>query len=213
MAVDFKLAMTKKSNEELESYLSNIGAYREEIVRAAIDELEKRGRVFTPEEAQQYENEICKRNETTGKCTIKVRGSMEKHVVTKDDPSLPLFFSKRAVFLFTFFMNPLFGSILLTINCSKTEKKKGIIPVLFFGIGAILILLLLALRCSSLVFSLSYLVINIAGAIILAHGLWQAFIGKETKYRKRKVTVPLIIALALTALQFIMLARTGYFSI
>jgi hypothetical protein len=201
MAVDFSKSFENRSDHELEEYLSNIMAYRREIVEAAVVELKKRGRFFSEEELNSIKDKIKEREETVGKNTITVRDASKKNIVT--DESCPELYSVKIISVFSILFGVLFTSILMSINLSIVEKRKGIIWVLFFGIIVSIVQVLLNnyLLSNNFTSSISYstLIINSMGAIVLSQVFWNKFIGKETKYRAKSSVVPLIIGIVISA--------------
>ncbi|MBK7667960.1 MAG: hypothetical protein IPJ32_11850 [Sphingobacteriaceae bacterium] len=137
MEVDFVKLMTTKSDEGLQEYIDNRQKFTPLAVYAAIDELKKRGRTFTDEEFTQIVNDIEKQQELgrqrTAEESVGFWGKMKKNVVT--DTEAPEYYSETAIYTFSIFFSVLFGSVLMTMNASKTEKKDLSWTVLLFGIS------------------------------------------------------------------------------
>jgi hypothetical protein len=204
MAMIFQKLMTKKTDAELEDYLLNIMTYSREIVEAAITELKNRGRVFTEDELTTLETKIQERENTIGKNTITAREPLERNIV--EDESAVSLYSRKSIDWLTFAFGPLFGSILLTINLINIKKKKGIILVLLFGLIYLCAenYILYYVIDGNFPFknSLRYL-FNIVGAFILHTIFWNLLIGKEIKYRKKPILIPLIIGVVIYLIIFI----------
>lgn len=193
METDFVKLMTTKSDEGLQEYIDNRQKFAPLAIYAAIDELKKRGRTFSDEEFTQIVNDIEKQQEISRQRVAESDGGnkWDKNVV--DDINAPQFYSEKAIWLFSVLFSVFFGSILLAINVNKTEKKNSSWTVAGFG------LLYTVLQ----MWGLSYMPNNTAltfavsacGAYILNSWGWKSFIGKETKYRKKPIWIPLIIAL------------------
>ena len=188
--------MTTKSDEGLQEYVDNRQKYTPTAVYAAIDELKKRGRVFTDEEFTQIVNDIERQQEISKQRVEESDGSnkMNKNVV--DDPNAPEYYSERAIYTFSVLFSVLFGSVLMAMNISRTEKKDSNWTVVLFGVAYTVIqiwVLSLIPRNTGLT-----LVASIGGAMILNQFFFKKYIGKETKYRARPIWIPLIIALAIT---------------
>ncbi|HET7732249.1 MAG TPA: hypothetical protein VFK73_00325, partial [Paludibacter sp.] len=186
MEMNFQRLMVKKSDKELEDYLINIMAFSREIVEAAITELKNRGRVFAEDELSTLETKIQERENTIGKNTITVRDSLEKNIV-EDESALALY-SRKTIDWTTLIFGIVVGSILMVLNLKNTEKKKGILTVLIFGtvylLLEIFILSLIPDKTSSFV-NLARLCLNGLGAFIMHTLIWDKFIGKDFKYRKK----------------------------
>lgn len=203
--MDFHGLMVKKSDNELENYLINIMAYSREIVEAAITELRNRGRVFTEAELSTLETKIQERENTIGKNTITVRDSLEKNIV-EDESALALY-SRKTIDWTTLIFGIVVGSILMVLNFKSAEKKKGIFTVLIFGtvylLLEIFILSLIPDKTSSFV-NLARLGLNGLGAFIIHTLIWDKFIGKDLKYRKKPIWLPIILGIIMEGLFFLL---------
>jgi hypothetical protein len=210
MELIFQKLMLKKSDKELEDYLINIKAYSREIVEAAISEMKNRGRVFTEDELTVLETKIQERENTIGKNTITVRNSLDKNIV--EDKSATAFYSRKTIYWSTLFFGTIVGSILMVLNFKNTEKKKGIISVLLFGFVysflEVYILFFLENMTtiqykSSSYFNLLGLILNGFGAFVMGTLFWNKFIGKDFKYRKKTIWLPILLGIIVDALLFL----------
>lgn len=203
--MNFQRLMVKKSDNELEGYLINIMAYSREIVEAAITELKNRGRVFTEDELSTLETKIQERENTIGKNTITVRDSFEKNIV-EDESALALY-SRKTIDWTTFLFGIVVGSILMVLNLKSAEKKKGVFTILIFGtvylLLEIFILSLIPGKTSSFV-NLARLGLNGLGAFIMHTLIWDKFIGKDFKYRKKPIWLPIILGVIMEGLFFLL---------
>lgn len=205
MKMNFQRIMVKKNNKELEDYLINIMAYSREIIEAAITELKNRGRLFTEDELSTLETKIQERENTIGKNTITVRDSLEKNIV-EDESALALY-SRKTIDWTTLIFGIIVGSILMVLNLKSTEKKKGKLIVLIFSIVyfflEIYILSLIPDKTSSFVY-LARLNLNGLGAFIMHTLIWDKFIGKDFKYRKKPIWLPIILGIIIEGLFFLL---------
>lgn len=205
MEMNFQRLMVKKSDKELEDYLINIMAFSREIVEAAITELKNRGRAFTEDELSALETKIQERENTIGKNTITVRDSLEKNIV--EDKSALALYSRKTIDWSTLIFGIVVGSILMVLNLKSTEKKKGILTVLIFGtvylLLEIFILSLIPDKTSSFV-NLARLGLNGLGAFIMHTLIWDKFIGKDFKYRKKPIWLPIILGIIMEGLFFLL---------
>lgn len=109
---------------------------------------------------------------------------------------LPKLYSKRVIYAFSVIFSTLFGTVLLMSNLKQTGNKKGWYEVLVFGIIYTAGLLITAAS-----FNMETnigLPLNILGALILNEFFWNRYIGKETKFEKKKWYKPAIISLVIT---------------
>lgn len=189
--------MTTKSNEGLQEYIDNLEKYTPTAVRAAVDELKKRGRVFTDDEVNQIESNIEKHQVMYRQWEDESGGWLTKgnrNIV--DDPSAPEYYSERAVYAFSLLFNVFFGSVLVAMNINRTENKKSSWTAFLFGIGYTG-LQIITLSNIPRNIGLTYL-INFAGALLLHYFFLRKYIDKDTKYRARPTSIPFAIALAIT---------------
>lgn len=127
----------------------------------------------------------------------------KKNVVT--DPSAPELYSKAAIYGFSLFFSGLFGAILLAINLNRSGKKKGIVPVLAFGIGFIIAIVLASPYLSQQ--GMGFIFGIIAG-LILNQIFWKKYLG-EVQYRARSIWAPLIIGLLLVIILILLMKLSG----
>jgi hypothetical protein len=191
MGVDVEKLMNGKSDEDLQKYLDNRMDYTPEAVVSAIAEMQKRGRTFSDEELTGIRNEmqLKRTTEEVGK-----KGMWNKNVVT--DKAAPSYYSEKAIYLFGTFFSVLFGAVLLAINIKNTELKKGVWPVLAFGViyTVLQIWILTELQVNS---SSGAYLFSMVGTLLMNYLFWRKYIGKDTKYRTRPIWKPLIIAIVI----------------
>ena len=109
---------------------------------------------------------------------------------------LPKLYSKRVIYAFSIIFSTLFGTVLLMSNLKRTGNKKGWYEVLIFGIIYTAGLLITA--ASMNMETNIGLPLNVIGALILNEYFWNRYIGKETKFEKKKWHKPAIISLVIT---------------
>ena len=120
----------------------------------------------------------------------------------------PLLFSKRTIQVFSVVFSVFFGSILLAINLRQFKLKTGIV-LLPVGIGFAcnyLLMMLIGITNST---GIPIIVINGLLGILLTDIFWKRYIGEETEYQKRPVTVPLLIGIGISLVMLIMMMVGG----
>ncbi len=196
MEIDFVKLMVSKSDEGLQECIDDRKKYNPDAVYAAIDQLKLRGRIFTDEELNIIKSDIEKQQEIS-----KQRVAEANETSTKWDKNVVVdlneseLFSQKAIYGFTIFFGVFFGSILLSYNLKKADKKNYIFIVILFSI----------LFTTIQLWVLSYIprntgltmITSVAGAFILNKYFWTKYIGEETKYRAKAIWIPLIIGLIL----------------
>ncbi len=115
----------------------------------------------------------------------------DKKQVTKDI-NAPEYYSKTAIYGFSVFFSTLAGVILLAINIKKSGSKKGIIPIVIFGVVYMALVTILGLKIHAP--SGFAILAGGVGALLLNEYFWKKYIGQE-QYRKRSIWAPLIICL------------------
>lgn len=204
----FERLMTTLSDKELQGYLSNTSKYIPEAIEAALAELQKRGRVFSEAELSALQTEIDARKEVAPVANEVplVINPLWKKTQSVDDPNAPVYYSERAIYMFSIFFNVLFGTILSAINFSKTEQKKGVFEVIAFGIGYTVLMLAVLLQFPGNSFLI--IIFNVVGAMILQL-FWNKYIGKDIPYHARPIWIPLVIGLILVVLMLLSIFPNG----
>jgi hypothetical protein len=193
--------ISTESDEELMVYIDDRQKYLPETVEAGVVELQHRGHQFSDEELKVISEDMQARRNNAAAIDSKLSlfNNDYKNAIV-EDPAAPLLYSRRVLYLFTFLFGAMFGSIMMAINLSKTEKKIGVFWVLLFGIA----FTALQIWAVGLANQGSGGSVNIVGGIIAAYTIdlifWKQFIGYATFYRARTFWVPLIIALILSGL-------------
>lgn len=119
----------------------------------------------------------------------------EKNIV--NDPDAPELYSEQAVFGFSLFTAPIFGSVLMAMNFRRLGKSELIIPVILFGILWYALVMILSPEKPQ---SFTVFLFNMPGAVILTRFLWTKFIGRDFKYRTRRILIPVIIGIIICGL-------------
>ncbi len=206
MEIDFQELMARKSDEDLQRYISDSIRYVPESVEAAISELKKRGQTISVIELDNINSGIEQKKKNENSVSYSRLG---RNIVT--DIDAPLFYSDRVIWYFSCFFGTITGAILLAINIRNAEKKNGILAVLIFGIGYQILTILLAvfLVRSGYYFPGSSILINGIGWTVLIKYFWRKHIGSDTKYRAKPFVIPLSICAILGALYIAYIIHTN----
>ncbi len=184
----YKLVVARMPDEDLITALkANEAMYLDEMILAVLDECEKRKLYFPGADAL--------------RSSIAARIVVEEAIVVNDPPEeakvvLPTLYSQTVILAFTIFFSPLFGGIMLAMNVWRVNKK-AVWQVILFS----LVFTTFAGYITYYILppgSFAAILIRIGGALILSELLWNHLIGKGYKYDKRKIIIPLIIALLIT---------------
>jgi hypothetical protein len=184
--------MNGKSEEGLMDYLNNLNKYTSEAIKAAADELKKRGRTFGDKELKEIDTKVQTRaNAENEEDTLFPSNSWKKNVVT--DPNAPLLYSKGAIRAFSLLFSTIFGAVLLSYDILDIKKKW---IVICFGI----IYTALTITIMNLIPPNTFyvLLLNTAGGLGLTSTFWDKYVGKETKYRAKPIWKPLVISIIIT---------------
>ena len=199
MDLRFNATASAKTDEELLDTIENRQLYLPETIEASVAELQYRGHAFTEEELTVINEDIeaHRRNADMTGGRIGFASNTYKNNIVQD-PDAPSFYSRRAVYGFTFFLGALFGSIMLAININKTKNPVNALWVILFGIG-FTVMQVVIVQSSHANSSLA-IIFGILSASILEYFFWNRFIGNSTFYRLKPIWIPLIIGFAIATL-------------
>ncbi len=184
----YKLVVARMPDEDLLAALkANESMYLDEMLLAVLDECEKRKLPFP--------GASVLRARISDRYVAEVEKFEAEAVVQDIVVPLPVFYSQTVILAFTIFFSPLFGGIMLAMNVWKVNKK-SVWQVIVFSV----VFTAFSGYVSYYMAPGSFvaILIPISGALILSELLWNRFIGKGVAYDKRKITIPLIIALLIT---------------
>ena len=197
MEINFEELMKKKSEEDLQKYINDSKRYVPEAIQAAVNELKNRKIILN-------EDVLIKVNSEIEQKKIEQDKENESHWDTNVvvDYSAPLLYSEKTIWRFTFLFGAVTGAILMAVNFNNLGKKKEMPMVLIFGIGYTLLTIWAIVFIERNYQSSSglALIFNALAVAVFTKFFWRKYIGKETKYRKRKVWMPLIICIAVSIL-------------
>jgi hypothetical protein len=199
MQIDFNELMSSKTDKELHDYLNNRIKYVPEAIEAAIEELKRRGKVFSAEEVIGLNNDIQQKRIQENKLQDETFGNKSHwQVGVVKDTNAPLYYSKRVIYIFSIAFGVLFGSVLLTLNINKANSKgKGLVVIAYGLMFTILQVWILSggARNSTLT-----LLTNGAGGYLLYTFFWKKYLGENIRYRARPFFIPLLIGLVIIGL-------------
>jgi purine-cytosine permease-like protein len=116
-----------------------------------------------------------------------------------ENQSLPKIYSNKTVLGFSIFMSSLFGGILLYQNLKDINKNKEANIVLGVSILLTILTVIIVNIPEKPKSSLSY-ICGFVGGYILTYFFAQKYIPNESKYPKKAIWKPLIIAIAIVAI-------------
>ncbi|CAN5917047.1 hypothetical protein BH11BAC7_BH11BAC7_24400 [soil metagenome] len=196
---DYKAKVGRFSNEQLNDYIENRYKYIPEIVHAALNELQKRGRIFSAEELELiYADTEIKAGDENFQSGI-------RDAVT-DARELPEYYSPMVIRIFSVLFSVLFGSILMAMNLSRTPEKKGVYEAVIFGVIYTTAIMIIGNYLPANGGGIG-IVFNIAGGFMIEYFFWNKYIGTETPYVKRSFVKPLITGLIITGLLLLLMLR------
>lgn len=172
------------STEELNEALSSIDKdkYPENYERliAELNNRKSKGEDISPKKADDgFEGSLTDKNIT-------------------NNPQDPHLYSRRAIVLFALIFSTLFGGILMAINFFKVKKLKEMSLTLIFSVlYTLLTIYIVSFFNMKILITVS---LNGVGAAILEEYFWKRKLGKEFKYRRDPIWIPLVIAILVNAL-------------
>ncbi|HAE12774.1 MAG: hypothetical protein R2767_08620 [Chitinophagales bacterium] len=202
MGNGYERMVAKMTDEELLLHARHYQTYQEELLMAVLNEASGRGLTIENKAAiesliRQYEDEARHQAEVA---ELEKGREDDQQVEETEDPdsskSLPVLYSQTAVLAFSLFFSPLAGSILLSINIRKLQRK-GAGQVLVFGLVLAIAQGIINMQVAP--DSIISILAHVAGALLLSELMWNQFIGRRIPYTRRNILIPLLIALAIIA--------------
>lgn len=197
MAESFYTIIPTQTDEEVREYIVNRRKYVPEAVEIAIAELTKRGKGLSEEELSSIRGDVAaietERKKSSDNSSF--FGYWKKNIV--EDPNAPELYSERAIWGFSFGMMPLFGAVLFSMNLYRLGKQIHI-PFIVGG-GILWYVLVLFVTPDHHGTHIVYFV-NGIGGMVLCYLVWPRLIGREFKYRRRPIWIPLTIAVILAGI-------------
>ena len=112
---------------------------------------------------------------------------------------MPVYYSKKAIVVFSALFSTLFGAILLAINIRKTVYKNKIWGVIGFGI-VYAVLLAWALSFLPNDTTVLTIVLSSAGGYLMNYIFWRKYLGENVLYIRKPVWIPAAIGIAIVTL-------------
>ncbi|HPR28059.1 MAG TPA: hypothetical protein PLI03_01820 [Chitinophagales bacterium] len=202
MGNGYERMVAKMTDEELLLHARHYQTYQEELLMAVLNEASGRGLTIENKAAiesliRQYEDEARHQAEVA---ELEKGSEDDQQVEETEDPdsskSLPVLYSQTAVLAFSLFFSPLAGSILLSINIRKLQRK-GAGQVLVFGLVLAIAQGIINMQVAP--DSIISILAHVAGALLLSELMWNQFIGRRIPYTRRNILIPLLIAIAIIA--------------
>ena len=202
MGNGYERMVAKMTDEELLLHARHYQTYQEELLMAVLNEASGRGLTIENKAAiesliRQYEDEARHQAEVA---ELEKGREDDQQVEETEDPdsskSLPVLYSQTAVLAFSLFFSPLAGSILLSINIRKLQRK-GAGQVLVFGLVLAIAQGIINMQVAP--DSIISILAHVAGALLLSELMWNQFIGRRIPYTRRNILIPLLIAIAIIA--------------
>ncbi|KGL61831.1 conserved hypothetical membrane protein [Polaribacter sp. Hel1_85] len=190
--------MRLKSDAELETILEEKSKYTDQALQAVIWEFENRNLIHKSDA-----NYIEIPTETEVIDSDLENKTLDKNESPFEELVQPFLYSKKTIQGFTIFFTTIFGTVLLMKNLKEMNKPKARIQVLVFGIFyTIFSAVILDLLPKSFFITL---VFNMIGYAVLIEFFWNKHLGKNLKYKKKQIWLPLIISLAILFLMLFLL--------
>ncbi len=183
---EYSKVVSGKTDTELLLLITEHEKYVDELLEAAIFEIQKRE--LQHPLLEQIESNI----RHTDEIQEEIPASDEIPPDEEMSPVLPPLYSQNAILGFTLLLTPLFGGIMLAMNVWRVYKK-GVLPVIVFSVVFTLVIGYTSLKVQKQ--TVLDLLLPLAGALILSNVLWNKYIGRGVQYEKRSILIPAVIAL------------------
>ena len=202
MTEDYAAKMALKADAALREYVSGHYQYREEAVLAALDELRARGQPAPEDAALRPGLEAgaaARRVEEAARLAEQpARPSPEGAAAA--EPSGPALYSSALIILFSIFINPLVGGILLGLNLQRLRRWKPLVGLAVFAIGYFILSQLLLrwalLNYGPRTFTWLAPLLNLPAVLAYTFWFWPRYVGRQA-FRSRSWLPPLLICLLL----------------
>lgn len=185
----YEAVVARKSDAELLEMLGDHEKYVDEMILTVIAEIRKRG-LHHPL-ADVLEKELTPVPEPELPLQTLPEVPEEK---------LPMFYTQSIIFGFSVIFSTLFGGIMLAMNVAKVNRKAVwqvlLISAVFMAATDVIAYLISPQNIFNLVF-------RVVGGLLLAEFLWNRYLGKGVRYKKRSPLVPVIIGAALVIIALI----------
>lgn len=204
----YKTAASARSDEELLERIDNRQNYMPETIEASVEGLQYRGHNFSDEELKVISEDVAalRQNAVLAGVRTGIFSDNYKNVIVKD-PDAPSLYSRRVIYAFAFFFNPLFGSVMMAMNVYTTDNLLRVLWIIIFGLTfTILERLILPITGAPVFFLVLF---QITGASILESFYWRRYIGDTTFYRTRSIWPLLVIGVVLSGLYIVALMYSG----
>ncbi|MEZ5013540.1 MAG: hypothetical protein R2794_04550 [Chitinophagales bacterium] len=187
----YVLVARRMEDADLIKALDQHEKYVDEMLLAMLEECNRRGIVHP--HAEHLQTRITEAMQQ--QLAEEMNNVLQEAMAKEENVPLPVFYSQTAILAFTIFFSPIFGGTLLAMNVSRIHKK-AVWPIVIFSI--------IFTAFSGYVGyvtpqgSIVTLLIPIAGALLLSEFMWNRYIGKNVRYQRRSIFIPLVIALIIT---------------
>lgn len=116
---------------------------------------------------------------------------------TNETANVPRYYSEKAVYVFSILGGALFGSILMAINLKNSPTRKGVSPVLLFGVAFTVVQVIIMNFVPDRASSSLNIAFGIGAGLSIRQFFWRKYIGLNAIYNKRSVLVPTLILVGL----------------
>ncbi|HVW98746.1 MAG TPA: Nif11-like leader peptide family natural product precursor [Mucilaginibacter sp.] len=204
---NFRLRAAMRSDEELRERVNNREKYLPETVEASVAELSERGVTFSDEELRIIDEDMLARREIAAGNNHNPGIFRNDANLYIDDPDAPIYYSKRAILIFSILFSVLFGSVMLAMNVSRSREAGKAFLVVLYGLG---FTVLTGLLTSSIKMNLGITIITAyVGALIMEMLFWNRYVGKTTLYRPKPIWGPLITGILLASIIVYLIIISG----
>ncbi|MBC6612950.1 hypothetical protein H8B15_18660 [Hymenobacter sp. BT507] len=130
MAEDYAAKMGRKTDAELRQYVDHYPNYLEEAVLAALDELERRGKVVAEASAIRTDVQPVVAQRAAEAATV--RAAEAAAVAEPEQAAGPELYSPATIAIFSVIFSFLAGGVLMVINLFKLDKQSKALRLLLF---------------------------------------------------------------------------------
>ncbi len=172
------------SDEEVLEVFENAELYVDDARLAAFKTLKERAYSFSGEQLQIAE--------TLEQQERKLEKELlaQKHEESELEEQ-PLWYSQAAILGLGVLISPFFGAILLAMNFYRSESKKLVIPVIFYGM--LIHTMNLFFFFTGKVSGITIIIVNVVGTILLVEFFWKKYLGTDNQYNRRSIWPAILV--------------------
>lgn len=212
MAEDYAAKMGRKTDAELRQYVDHYTNYLEEAVLAALDELERRGKVVAEASAIRTGVQPVVAQRAAEADTVRAAEAAAMVEPEQEQAAGPALYSPATIAIFSVIFSFLAGGVLMVINLFKLDKQSKALRLLLF-----IVLYLLGssylLQWAMLQFGESAkwisAAVNLGAVVAYLWFFWPRYVGRRSYLSRGWLPALVVCLLIFGIMYYLMLPMLG----